>query len=184
MIPDMSLLRILRRGSPSHTIPVPISPDGGAVFPDGERPSGGAMLSAHVHAARLAWWLRDARIRPIQTLAQGLLALPLLPSRIPVKVARQAAYRACRLVSRLYPAFQNTCITRSLVFATLISDREQVVIHIGFRSGNDRGHRTAEGHAWVTLDGNSVGESDPELTLKGASFVRCVELPMERRRVT
>lgn len=48
----------------------------------------------------------------------------------------------------------DTCIVHSLIVAHLVGDRGVVHIHVGFRAAG--GVAPAEGHAWVTLDGEAI----------------------------
>lgn len=80
--------------------------------------------------------------------------LPGLPTGLSVEVAHCATRIACSISSRL--GALNTCIPRSLVFGTLISDRPGVALHIGFRTPNPQSIHAVDGHAWVSLNGNNV----------------------------
>jgi hypothetical protein len=65
-----------------------------------------------------------------------------------------AAVRATRRWSRWFGGI-DTCLVRSLVFAALLAERGEVVLHIGFQPGVNGAD--LDGHAWVTLDGVPVG---------------------------
>jgi hypothetical protein len=67
----------------------------------------------------------------------------------------------------------NTCLVRSLALGALLVDRGDVVLNVGFRSGDDPEPRLA-GHAWVTVNGQPVG-SDGDLA--GICFTRVLEVP-------
>lgn len=84
-----------------------------------------------------------------------------LPRLVPLAAARSAATRACRIVSHIYPSFENSCLSRSLVFGALTSDREEVELHIGFRTRDVENQRVTEGHSWITHSGVAVVEADP-----------------------
>jgi hypothetical protein len=73
-------------------------------------------------------------------------------------ICARATHRAGRVVA----AFRglDTCLTRSLVLATLLSDRDGVRLHVGFRAGPDDASMP-EGHAWITLDGVNVSDLSP-----------------------
>lgn len=96
-----------------------------------------------------------------QRLAKGPLTVAcatLVASRTPrihqADVVRVLAYRATRLTG-LIPGFANTCLVRSLVAATLLSDLDDVFLQVGFRV-NHAGLQGADGHAWVTCAGRNV----------------------------
>ena len=57
----------------------------------------------------------------------------------------------------------------------LLADREGVVLHLGFCLGNT-GAGSADGHAWLTLNGDPL--LDPETG--GAAYVESLRLPMRR----
>ncbi|WP_369075128.1 lasso peptide biosynthesis protein [Thiohalocapsa halophila] len=80
--------------------------------------------------------------------------LPWLPCRLEPGVARCASLRASRHLARLRRK-DDTCLVRALVLSALVSDRPDVLLHIGFRSGHDAGS-LAVGHAWVTVGGVNV----------------------------
>jgi hypothetical protein len=51
----------------------------------------------------------------------------------------------------------NTCLTRSLVAGSLLTRLCEVELHVGFRPGD--GEEAVDGHAWLEVDGNPVGET-------------------------
>ncbi|HQR47211.1 MAG TPA: lasso peptide biosynthesis B2 protein [Thermoanaerobaculia bacterium] len=93
---------------------------------------------------------RDKPLLPDSTTAKKRQA----PSPDVVVTALLASRRA---VARLSPL--NTCLTRSVVLYRLLERYDGVAIHFGFR----RREGALEGHAWVTVDGEAVGEPDGAL---------------------
>ena len=115
----------------------------------------------HGHAVRVAWCIRGIRNTPIGEMVLTVNELRYLPRLVPLAAARSAATRACRIVSHIYPSFENSCLSRSLVFGALTSDREEVELHIGFRTRDVENQRVTEGHSWITHSGVAVVEADP-----------------------
>ncbi len=73
------------------------------------------------------------------------------------RVIDTALLASRRAVARLCPL--NSCLTRSIVLYRLLAACEGVEIHYGFR----RKDGALEGHAWVTVGGEPVGEPDGTL---------------------
>ena len=129
-------------------------------------------LGLLVQALRVAWAAQEVREASIPTVVQRLAALPGLPLRVRPAEAARAAGRACLAVQRMAGGL-NSCLTRSLVAAALLSDQEGVVLHLGFRPGGGE----ANGHAWVSMRGENV--TDPEDG--GAALTESLRLAVRRR---
>ena len=83
----------------------------------------------------------------------------LLPRGLTPAEAEWLTLKACSVASRL-PRVFTSCIVRSLVAATLLSDSEGVEMHIGFRDSAERNPGDSLGHAWVTMGERVVVEID------------------------
>ncbi len=70
----------------------------------------------------------------------------------------------------------DTCLIRSLVLGSLLADRQDVVLVIGFKPGAEE--KAVDGHAWVTLAGNPVG---PDGILAQDEYSRLFEVPFVQR---
>ncbi len=66
--------------------------------------------------------------------------------------ARRAGVRGAR-----WAGWLDTCLTRSLVAAALLDGSRRVVLHVGFRPGEDG----TDGHAWLSVDGRRLELSTP-----------------------
>jgi hypothetical protein len=92
---------------------------------------------------------------------------PGLPRGLGPDAAHRATVRACRRAAR-WLGLRDTCLVRSLVVGALLSDRDDVHVHVGFAPG-PAGGRVLEGHAWVTVAGQVVGGPDAAMTGQGAT---------------
>lgn len=114
-------------------------------------------LRFHARAALLALRL-EARSRagkpmvPERREGRGRCPLADREAQLAVVASRRAVARLCRL---------NSCLTRSIVLFQLLERRYPARLEIGFRAGEWK----PEGHAWVTVDGEPLGE--PAGTLEG-----------------
>ena len=127
-----------------------------------------------VNALRLAWIAQTIQSRPLPKVIARLETLRWLPCGADAEAARRATLRACRRLARWTGAL-DTCLIRALVLGALLADREGVVLHLGFRPGN-AGAGSADGHAWLTLNGEPI--LDPETG--GAAYVESLRLPIRR----
>jgi hypothetical protein len=85
----------------------------------------------------------------------------LLPKGLSVWHSRCAAVRASRAVGLI--GGLDSCVTRSLVLASLLRDHEHVDICIGFRLSMNAGDSDSpQGHAWVCVAGANVSDSVDE----------------------
>jgi len=66
----------------------------------------------------------------------------------------QATARATARWARWFGGL-DTCLIRSLVLGSMLADREDVALVIGFRPGVE--DAAVDGHAWVTVAGRAVG---------------------------
>lgn len=125
-------------------------------------------------AILLALKVRKISHTPLDRLIIDLAATRGLPRASRITDAATATQIACRLVGRL--GLLNTCITRSVVMGTLIADRPNVTIHIGFRPSES--HQT-EGHAWLTCNDKLIplfaGEAD-----EVRQYQRTLSFPLQR----
>lgn len=127
-----------------------------------------------VNAIRLTYIAQTIQWRPLPKVIARLEVLWWLPCNADVEAARRATLRACGRLAR-WAGGLDTCLVRALVLGTLLADREGVVLHLGFRPGNT-GAGIADGHAWLTLNGDPL--LDPETG--GAAYVESLQLPMRR----
>ncbi|MFZ1639826.1 MAG: lasso peptide biosynthesis B2 protein [Candidatus Contendobacter sp.] len=127
-----------------------------------------------VNALRLAWIAQAIQSRPLSKVIARLEALRWLPRGADAEAARRATLRACGRLAR-WTGGLDTCLIRALVLGALLADREGVVLHLGFRPGS-AGAGSADGHAWLTLNGEPV--LDPETG--GAAYLESLRLPMRR----
>lgn len=125
-----------------------------------------------------------ARVLPLVARAQRVRTVPIHEVVVdlgrrgrgmtgyPVDRLSLAADRAARRWNGWFGGL-NTCLIRSLVLGALLADREDVVLNVGFRAGDDPEPRLA-GHAWVTVKGQPVGSDGDQA---GISFTRVLEVP-------
>ena len=83
----------------------------------------------------------------------------------------QAAARATTRWSRWFGGL-DSCLTRSLVLGSMLCNRGNVELNIGFRS--DDNHDAVSGHAWISVDGRPVG---PDSGLADDTYSRLREVP-------
>jgi hypothetical protein len=113
------------------------------------------------HAGRLvvaAQQLRRGQALP-QVLAR-MCRLRGLPSTVGADEGHRAVERAASRLRGL--GLTDTCLIRSLALATLLADRDEVQLHLGFRS-SDSIEAVLSGHAWVTLDGRPLPDDSATL---------------------
>ena len=97
--------------------------------------------------------LRAQRIKnePLDQLLTRLCNTRWLPTDVELNKAVDATILSGKIVAKL--GRLNSCVTRSLVLATILSDRSNISIQIGFRSPHMHG---VEGHAWVLVDNKPI----------------------------
>lgn len=130
-------------------------------------------IQLYSSALRLALAAQEVRKTRVDSVIPKLLTAPYLPNGADPAEAARAAGRACRLLG--YLNLLNSCLTRSLVLGSLISDRPGVVIHIGFRPQETN----TGGHAWISLDEQIFGFNDEEQN-NFERYTIARSLPMQR----
>jgi hypothetical protein len=136
-------------------------------------------LLLFAHALRLCRVARGTGSRSSLPLQSTLLASKRgLPVGVTPEAAQRAAVRASTRAARWFGS-RDTCLTRALVVAALLSDRDGVLLHVGFAASTSEG-RALEGHAWVTSDGTVVG--GPEAAMSGDGPTTDITIPVRRRR--
>lgn len=107
-----------------------------------------------LQAARLFWKAQALRRgRSVPETLEALCRTPALPRAVGELEAQRVVRRAASRLARL--GLTNTCLIRSLVLATLLADREEVRVHLGFEPVSDW-TKALRGHAWVSLHGQSL----------------------------
>ena len=69
----------------------------------------------------------------------------------------------------------DTCLIRSLVLGSMLADRQDVALVIGFRPGVE--DAAVDGHAWVAVAGRAVG---PDGSLAQDEYSRLIAVPFTR----
>jgi hypothetical protein len=90
------------------------------------------------------------------SLAKLLQKAPRWSAALSTREVSCAAARAGRIIARF--GRLDSCLTRSLVCATLVADRSRMYLNIGFRW--DAG--TVVGHAWLSIDGKNISDVAPQ----------------------
>ena len=70
----------------------------------------------------------------------------------------------------------DTCLIRSLVLGSMLADRQEVVLVVGFKPGVEE--EAVDGHAWVTLAGRPVGSDG---ILAQDDYTRLFAVPFVQR---
>jgi len=118
-------------------------------------------LTIALHAGRLVATAQPVgRGRPLPQVLDGLCRLRGLPSSVGAAEGQRAVERAASRLQRL--GLTDTCLIRSLALSALLSDRDRVQLHLGFRPTDSPGAILA-GHAWVTLDGRPLPDDSATL---------------------
>lgn len=103
---------------------------------------------------------RTTQGEPIDQTLEALVSFPLLlPKNLAADRARSVVRIACGISGRV--GGLNTCLTRSLVLATILKHQPNVLLNVGFRTPRNNSEM-AEGHAWVTLAGDNISDDIPE----------------------
>lgn len=135
-------------------------------------------LALFIHAVRVTLAALPRLSRPLGLTLDSLTSLRRLPTNLEPEEAHLAASRAVVYLER-WLGSRNTCLLRSMVLGTLLSDREDVSLNIGFRptSSPDEPHA---GHAWILVSGTVIGETDP-VSHKERPYVVSKTLRMTRK---
>lgn len=128
-----------------------------------------------IQAARLTVHARQIRDRNLQQIVDSMLALPCLPTDVLPKEAKVAAVRAVVRMARWLDML-DTCLVRSLVVGTLLSDRDGMELHIGFRR-QPAADNLLEGHAWVSCRDEIILDSED----KDGPYRESVTISMRRK---
>ncbi len=113
-----------------------------------------------VHSARLFLEAQCIRKSILDQTIARLQAKRHLPRHVSPIEAELATLRASPRMARWF-AVCDTCLIRSLVLGTLLSDQEGVFLHIGFRQGIAQ-TEPVEGHAWISFQGEVLLNSGVE----------------------
>ena len=131
-----------------------------------------------VHALRLCRLARGTGSRtPLPETIVALASRPGLPAGADPHAAHRATVRASTRAARWFGA-RDTCLTRAVVVAALLADRDEVLLHVGLAPAGEGGG-PLEGHAWVTVAGEVVGGS--EASMPGGGPTTELTLPVRRR---
>lgn len=114
------------------------------------------LVPTYLSALRLALVAQGVRRHRVDEIIPRLLGTGYLPRTVDSRTATRVAWRTSRLLG-LFGGL-DSCLVRSLVLGTLLSDRPGVFIHLGFRPGE----ADTEGHAWVSINDRVLGFSDDE----------------------
>jgi hypothetical protein len=132
-----------------------------------------------LHALRLCRSAKGTGSRTsLPQQAADLASKAWLPAGVAPDAAQRATIRASRRAAR-WLGSRDTCLIRSVVSAALLSDHDDVLLHVGFAPSGEGG-RAIEGHAWVTVDGAIVG--GPESAMAGDRPMTEMTIPVRRRR--
>lgn len=151
---------------------------------DGDRRPAGAGFPTWAEALLFARALQLCRLAkgaggtvPVPQLAATLVSTGWLPLGVSLEAADRAASRASRRAARWFGS-RDTCLVRSLVTGALLSDHDDVVLHVGL-AGPSGPERVLEGHAWITVGGAVVG--GPEAAMDAEVLGGEIEIAMRRR---
>lgn len=125
--------------------------------------------------ARALWLAKAAqRVRtvPIPAVVADLVQRSGGLAHHPVDRLSRAAVRATGRWAAWFGG-SDTCLIRALVLGSLLADRGDVVLNVGFREGEGSEPGLA-GHAWLTVGGEPTG-SDADRA--ESRFTRVLEVP-------
>lgn len=116
----------------------------------------------------------------IPRLSDQLLRKRLLPRAVTPEAARLATARAARRLGWI-PGLLTTCLPRSLVTGTLLSDRDDVDLVIGVRRG-EATRSPIDGHAWISVADEplEVLPGDDPHDPRGEPYVEILRRSMRR----
>lgn len=141
-------------------------------------PMGVADLLLFVHALRLARRAGSVSCgASVNEVISTLSRLAWLPVDVSPAAAARATRSATSRAARWFGA-PDTCLLRSLVLGTLVSDRPGVSLHVQLAAATTNLGIT--GHAWVSVDGMTVAEPYDDELVPGGPGVFVV--PFDRRR--
>jgi len=125
-------------------------------------PSGQAVLTSLLafQAMLPAWRSQQVRHRPVVDVIHDLLGSTWLPRAV---LARFGGL--------------DSCLTRALVLGALVSDQDDVVLHLGFRPSTQL-RAPIDGHAWLTVQNRNV--SDDTALLCGNPYTIATSIVMRR----
>jgi hypothetical protein len=127
------------------------------------------LLLCALPAARHAQRVADMPLPAlVAAMAGGMPAPTADASRIALAAAR-ATHRWARWFGGL-----DSCLTRSLATGAMLAGRAEVVLHVGFRPGEQQ--RVVDGHAWVTVDGTPVGA---DADMADEHYTRVLSIPFQ-----
>ena len=121
---------------------------------------------------------RAQRIRQdaLPEVIEHLLRTPGLPRDLEPALAACLTRLATRLLAPL--GYLGTCMVRASLFATLVGDQDEVVLHIGFfpEEGRDR----IAGHAWVSIGRRVIFDAPQDSVVGGLAMSEAICIPIER----
>jgi len=130
-----------------------------------------------LRACRLALIAGRIRRRSVEEVADQMCRSRWLVSGIAPDQAHRAARLACRCVWLVLGGL-NTCLTRSLVAGALLSDRPDVMLHIGFRPSTDP-TKQLDGHAWLSIGTQPLDRVSPD-SCGAHNFEEVISFPLRR----
>jgi hypothetical protein len=130
------------------------------------------LLLRALPLARQAQQVSDA---PVPKLVADMSAARRRSRAGPERIALAAA-RATARWARWFGGI-DTCLTRSLAAGAMLAGSGEVVLHVGFRPGQEE--RIVDGHAWITVDGEPVGADG---RVAGEPYTRVLSIPFEEAR--
>jgi hypothetical protein len=135
-------------------------------------------LGLFLQACRLGWTAqRITRGISLESVIETLLAKKQLPKDLDEDDAVVAASRAGRRLQSL--GLLNTCLIRTLVAGTLLADRDDVTLRLGFRQG-EAPQETPDGHAWLTLGTRILPHPNEALAPNGDPYLVMASFPIRR----
>jgi hypothetical protein len=165
---------------PTHVCEAPNDPTR-AVWGPAKRvfhtPSGQAVLTSLLafQAMLPAWRSQQVRHRPVVDVIHDLLGSTWLPRELNLAIASGAARKALSVLARF--GGLDSCLTRALVLGALVSDQDDVVLHLGFRPSTQL-RAPIDGHAWLTVQNRNV--SDDTALLCGNPYTIATSIVMRR----
>lgn len=121
----------------------------------------GAHILLTIQAVRIAWLAQRAVHDPLPVAITALNKLRGLPRQVAIPAALRATRRAARVLSML--GRRSQCLHDALVLSTLLSDRADVFIWLGFRDKSAAGIEDVDGHAWITVGDQPILHIPDEL---------------------
>ena len=100
-----------------------------------------------------------------------------LPNNLEAEEAVLATARAGQQLQAL--GLLNTCLIRSLVAGALLSDRDNLSLHLGIQKG-EGSQGQFDGHSWLTLGSQILPHPDEALAPNGEPYAIMASFPMRR----